>query len=484
MMSKIIVGSNPQKQQSHLLLKMANRHGLIAGATGTGKTVTLKVLAEQFAKSGVPVFLTDVKGDLSGFIQEGKDHPEITRRKEHIGLEDFTFRKFPTVFWDLYNEKGHAVRTTLSELGPLLLAQLLELNDTQEDLISLAFKYADENGMLLLDIKDLKSILKHLAEADDEELDNYGRVAKSSVGAIIRRLTALEEAGGNLFFGEPALDIKDFIKTDFSGNGLLNILDARKLMLDPRLYSTFLLWFLSELFEELLEVGDTEKPKMVLFFDEAHLIFKDIPKALLQKIEMVVKLIRSKGIGVYFITQNPADIPNAVLAQLGNRIIHALRSFTENDRRAIRAIASSLRTNPGLEVEEVISNMKTGESLVSFLDEEGAPTVVQQILNSPPLSIIGPAEDVQVKEIIQRSPYSGKYDQAIDRESAYEVLKKRQLEVREKTEEQKEADEKEEPKKKSIRQSPMEAFFKSMLRSVGSQIGRRLIRGVLGSFKR
>lgn len=481
-MSAILVGANSKKEQSGLLLKMANRHGLIAGATGTGKTVTLKVLAEQFSKAGVPVLLTDVKGDLSGFIKEGAEHEEVSRRVDHIGIENFSFEKYPTVFWDLYNENGHAIRTTLSEMGPVLLSRLLELNNTQEDIITLAFKYADENGMLLLDIKDLKSILSHLAEAKDEDLDDYGKVAKSSVGAITRRLSALEESGGDRFFAEPALDIKDFMKADFSGHGIINILDARKLMLDRRLYSTFLLWFLSELFEEMPEVGDAEKPKMVFFFDEAHLIFKDIPKALLEKIEMVVKLIRSKGIGVYFVTQNPADIPDEILSQMGNRIIHALRSFTEDDRKAIRALSSGFRTNPDFNIADEISNLKTGESLVSFLDEAGSPTVVQKVLNSPPRSSFGPADPAAVKGLIEMSPFQGKYSQMIDRESAFEILKKRKEEALAKAEE--EPEEKKETKKKSSRQSPMEAFFKSMLRSIGSQIGRQLFRGILGSLKR
>ena len=482
-MSGITLGANSNGEKIELLYKMANRHGLIAGATGTGKTVTLKVLAEQFSKNGVPVFLTDVKGDLSGFINEGSEHPEVSRRTEAIGLDDFAFRKFPTAFWDLYGEYGHPVRTTLTEMGPVLLSELLELNDTQQDIISLAFKYADSNGMHLLDIKDMKAIISKLSDASEEELEEYGKIAKSSVGAIKRRLSALEASGGNEFFAEPALDIKDFIKTEFSGDGLINILDARKLMLDTRLYSTFLLWFLSELFEEMPEVGDMEKPKMVLFFDEAHLIFKNISKPLMQKIEMVVKLIRSKGVGVYFITQSPSDIPSEILSQLGNRIVHSLRAFTENDRKGVRAIANSFYENPSFKVEDELGLLETGESLVSCLDAKGAPQMVQRILNSPPLSKFGPASAEEVKSLIASSPYEGKYRNPIDRESAFEMLAVRKKEALEKGDVVKE-EKKETKKKSSNRQSPFEAFFKSILRAFGSQIGRQLVRGILGSLKK
>ncbi len=484
-MDRITIGANKNKEQSSLLLKMANRHGLIAGATGTGKTVTLKVMAEQFAKAGTPVFLTDVKGDLSGFISKGSEHAEVTKRVDYIGLKDFKFEKLATVFWDLYGEHGHPVRTTISEMGPVLISKLLDLNANQEDLISLAFKYADEEGLLLLDIKDLKSILIYMEDSDDEDLEEYGNIAKSSVGAIVRRLTALEESGGEEFFTEPALEIKDLLKKDFSGNGIINILDARKLMLDQRLYGTFLLWFLSELFEELPESGDLDKPKMVLFFDEAHLLFKDISKSLLEKIEMVVKLIRSKGVGVYFVTQNPVDIPSSVLSQLGNKIIHGLRSFTEKDRKAIRALSSGFRVNPDFEFKDVVGELKVGESLVSFLDADGAPTVLERVLNCPPISKFGPADENLVKDAINNSPFLDKYKEPVDRESAFEILKVRKKKELEETESE-EAQKLEEKakKKKSSRQGPVEAFFKSMLRAIGSQLGRQIIRGVMGSIKR
>ncbi len=480
-MSKIIIGANKNKEQSSILLKMANRHGLIAGATGTGKTVTLKVLAEQFAKAGTSVFLTDVKGDLSGFIGEGKAHEEVSRRVDHIGLENFSFEKFSTVFWDLYGENGHPVRTTISEMGPILLSKLLDLNANQEDLITIAFDYADEEGLLLLDIKDLKSVLTYMSEAKDEDLEEYGKISKASVGAILRRLSALESSGGDIFFAEPALDIQDIIKKDFSGAGIINVLDAQKLMLDQRLYGTFLLWFLSELFEELPEAGDLDKPKVVLFFDEAHLLFKDIPKALLEKIEMVVKLIRSKAVGVYFVTQNPADIPSSVLSQLGNRIIHGLRSYTEKDRKAISALSSGFRSNDEFDFKDVVGELKVGESLVSCLDENGAPHILERVLNSPPSSMFGQASGTQVQQAISNSPYLEKYKNMIDRESAFEVLKKRKEEQL-KNEESQKSEKK--TKKKSARQGPVEAFFKSMLRAIGSQLGRQIMRGILGSIKR
>ena len=479
-MNEIIVGGNQKQEKLKLLLKMANRHGLIAGATGTGKTITLKVLAEQFSSSGVPVFLVDVKGDLSGFITSGSENEEVTRRVNHNHLEDFRFTKFPTVFWDLYGQNGHSIRTTVSEMGPILLSRLLELNQTQEDIIMLAFKYADDEGMLLLDLKDLKEVVQHLGKADEKELDEYGKIAKSSVGAITRRLTALAESGGDFFFGEPALNISDFLKKDLSGNGVINVLDARKLMLDQKLYSTFLLWFLSELFEELPEVGDMEKPNLVFFFDEAHLIFNNISKPLFEKLEMVVKLIRSKGVGVYFITQNPSDIPSEILSQLGNRIIHGLRAFTEKERSAVKSIASSFRVNPEMNLLEEITNLKRGESLVSFLDEEGAPGIVEKVLNSPPRSKMGPAADEQIIENIKTSPYSGKYDEMVDRESAFEILVERKKKALEKVVEKPVK----EKAKKSTRQGPFEALLKSILRAVGSQLGRQIVRGIMGSFKR
>ncbi|MDT8421733.1 MAG: helicase HerA-like domain-containing protein [Desulfuromonadales bacterium] len=460
-----------------LLLNRANRHGLIAGATGTGKTVTLQVLAEGFSQNGVPVFLADVKGDLSGLSQPGKEHPKILERLQKLELGAFTPRAFPTLFWDLFADQGHPVRTTVSDMGPLLLANLLELNDTQEGVLNIAFKLADEDGLLLLDFKDLRAILGYTAENATQLAADYGNVSAASVGAIQRRLLVLEQQGAVRLFGEPALDLGDLMRCDFSGNGVISILAADQLMQSPKLYSTFLLWLLAELFEELPEIGDPDKPKLVLFFDEAHLLFDDAPKALIDKIEQVVRLIRSKGVAVFFVTQNPLDLPDAVLGQLGNRVQHALRAFTPKEQKAVRAAAQTLRANPLLDTEKVITELGTGEALVSFLDQQGRPTVVQQTLIRPPDSRIGPATAAERETIRNRSPLAGRYEQSIDRESAHEKLAARATQIAATQPEKSDNP----PKRASSRQSYGEAMAKSVLRSVGSQLGRQIVRGILGS---
>ncbi len=410
----------------YLNLRRANRHGLIAGATGTGKTVTLQGIAESFSKLGVPVFLADVKGDLSGISMAGspmaKNAEKLTARAKEIGVSDYAFADNPAIFWDLYGEQGHPIRTTVSEMGPLLLARLMGLNETQEGVLSIAFKYADEEGLLLLDLGDLQAMLAHCAENADSLSAKYGNVTKASVGAIQRQLLQLDSQGGGHFFGEPALDIHDFLTVDDQGRGYVNILAADKLMQSPKLYATFLLWLLSELFETLPEVGDPDKPVLVFFFDEAHLLFDDAPKALTDKIEQVVRLIRSKGVGIYFITQNPIDIPEDVAGQLGNRVQHALRAFTPRDQKAIKAAAETFRINPDLDVETAITELKVGEALVSLLQEDGSPGIVQRTLIAPPRSRLGPVEPKERAIIQSISPCAGKYDEAVNRESAQEIL--------------------------------------------------------------
>ncbi len=410
----------------YLNLRRANRHGLIAGATGTGKTVTLQGLAENFSAQGVPVFLADVKGDLSGIAMAGsplaKNADKLVARARDIGLADYGYADNPAIFWDLYGEQGHPIRTTVSEMGPLLLARLMGLNDTQEGVLSIAFRLADEEGLLLLDLGDLQAMLAHCAENAASLSARYGNVSKASVGAIQRQLLQLESQGGAHFFGEPALDIAHFLKVDEQGRGYVNILAADRLMQSPKLYATFLLWLLSELFETLPEVGDPDKPVLVFFFDEAHLLFDDAPPALADKIEQVVRLIRSKGVGVYFVTQNPIDIPEAVAGQLGNRVQHALRAFTPRDQKAIKAAADTFRINPDLDVATAITELKVGEALVSLLQEDGAPGVVQRTLIAPPRSRLGPIEPKERAILQSLSPCAGLYDEAIDRESAEEIL--------------------------------------------------------------
>jgi DNA helicase HerA-like ATPase len=468
------------KETISLLAGMANRHGLIAGATGTGKTVTLRVLAEQFSRIGVPVFLADIKGDLSGLPLPGGDNPKVVERVQQLGLKDFPFTGYPVVFWDVFGEQGHPVRTTISEMGPVLLGRILNLNETQSSILTMAFKIADDNGLLLLDFKDLKAMVQFVGDDADQFRTQYGNISKASIGAIQRNLLTLDHEGGGRFFGEPSLNIHDLIQTDEKGKGVINILAADRLMQSPKVYATLLLWMLSELFEQLPEVGDPEKLKLVFFFDEAHLLFEDIPKALEDKIEQVVRLIRSKGIGVYFITQNPMDIPQEVLGQLGNRVQHALRAFTPNDQKAVRAAADTFRANPKLKVAEVITELKVGEALVSVLDPKGAPTPVERAFIHPPQSRLTPLSSEERSGLIQRSFLFGHYEKEVDRESAYEKLKvkteQRQMEA------EKAAEEKMEEKEKPSEASKLfGAMAKSAAHAMGSQIGRQIIRGVLGS---
>ncbi|WP_394730429.1 helicase HerA-like domain-containing protein [Altererythrobacter sp. GH1-8] len=425
-MSQIFLGLASNGEKQYLDLGRANRHGLVAGATGTGKTVTLQGMAESFSAAGVPVFVADVKGDLSGVAMPGsptfKHADKLESRAKELGMDDYAYSDNPVVFWDLYGEQGHPIRTTVSEMGPLLLSRLLDLNDTQEGVLQIVFRHADENGLLLLDFGDLQAVLAWAAENASELSGKYGNVSKQSVGAIQRQLLSFESQGADMFFGEPALEIDDFLKVDEQGRGNINVLAADKLMRSPKLYATFLLWLLAELFESLPEVGDPEKPKLVFFFDEAHLLFDDAPKALEEKIQQVVRLIRSKGVGVYFVTQNPIDIPEEVAGQLGNRVQHALRAFTPRDQRAIKAAAETFRINPDLDVEEAITELKVGEALVSTLDDDGAPTIVQRTLIKPPRSRLGPVTAKERAIIQSISPVEGKYDTAVDRESAEEVL--------------------------------------------------------------
>jgi DNA helicase HerA-like ATPase len=419
---KIFIGKG--EQPVWLTLGLANRHGLVTGATGTGKTVSLQVMAEGFARAGVPVFAADIKGDLSGISEVGEPKDFIVKRASDMGLT-FQPDRFSTVFWDVFGEQGHPVRATVSEMGPLLLSRMMDLNDVQEGVLNIAFKVADEQGLLLLDMKDLRSILSFIAEHAADLTTQYGNVSKQTVGTIQRQLLVLENQGGASFFGEPALALKDFMRTDSDGRGMVNILVADKLMQSPRLYATFLLWMLSELFEQLPEAGDPPKPKLVFFFDEAHLLFNDAPKALMDKIEQVVRLIRSKGVGVYFVTQNPIDVPDKVLAQLGNRVQHALRAFTPRDQKAVAAAAQTFRPNPKLNTTQVIMELGKGEALVSFLEGNGTPAMVERVMIRPPTGRIGPITPEERKAIMDRSPVKGKYDTTIDSESAYEVLQKR-----------------------------------------------------------
>ncbi len=476
--------SGASDQKEVLNLKYANRHGLIAGATGTGKTVTLQGMAEGFSKAGVPVFMSDVKGDLSGMAEKSEMQDFLVARAETIGFsEEYIAEAFPVTFWDLFGEQGHPLRTTVSEMGPILLSRILELNDTQEGVLNIAFRIADEEGLLLLDLKDLRSLLVFVGEKASEFSLEYGNISKASVGAIQRRLLQLEAQGGGEFFGEPALDLYDFLQIDSHGRGQINILSANRLMQTPRLYATFLLWLLSELFEELPEVGDSEKPKFVFFFDEAHLLFNNAPKPLLEKIEQVVKLIRSKGVGIYFVTQNPADIPEAVLGQLGNRIQHALRSFTAKQRKSIKLAAQTYRENPDFKVETAITELGVGEALVSTLEKKGQPSIVQRTLIRPPYSKLGPVSKARRQEIIANSRFDKKYGTAIDRQSAYEILKERAEKVTKKAEASQKKPTKTK-KKRSSRQSTTEAFIKSFVRQVGRQVGREIMRGILGAMKR
>ncbi len=425
-MDDIYLGLASNGERQVLRLRRANRHGLIAGATGTGKTVTLQGIAEQFSTRGVPVFMADVKGDLAGISMPGsptfKHAASLEQRAKDLGISDYAYADNPAVFWDLYGDNGHPIRTTISEMGPLLLARLMGLNDTQEGVLNIAFRYADDNGLLLIDLPDLQSVLMACAENASELSGKYGNVSKASVGAIQRQLLSFESQGADRFFGEPAFEINDFIKVDDQGRGIVNVLAAEKLMQSPKLYATFLLWLLSELFEALPEVGDPDKPVLVFFFDEAHLLFEDAPKALMDKVEQVVRLIRSKGVGVYFISQNPIDIPEKIAGQLGNRVQHALRAFTPRDQRAIKAAAETFRINEELDVESVITELRVGEALVSTLNDDGSPSVVQRTMITPPRSRLGPVTPKERAIIQSISPFEGKYDTAVNRESAAEVL--------------------------------------------------------------
>jgi len=502
-------------KQEFMSLRYANRHGLITGATGTGKTVSLQILAEAFSNAGVPVFCADVKGDLSGIAAKGEAKDFLLKRAETIQLDPYEFQEFPVIFWDLFGEKGHPIRATISEMGPLLLSRLMNLSDAQEGVLNIAFESADDEGLLLLDLEDLRSMLVHLGENAKEISTRYGNVHASSLGAIQRSLLVLEREGAEHFFGEPALDIKDLMRTTRDGLGAINVLAADKLMMNPRLYATFLLWLLSELFEELPEVGDPEKPKLVFFFDEAHLLFDDAPKILIERVEQVVRLIRSKGVGVFFVTQNPLDVPDTVLSQLGNRVQHALRVYTPREQKAVKVAADTFRPNPEFDCYEAITQLGVGEALVSTLEAKGVPGIVQRTLIRPPSSRLGPLEDDERKEVIKLSPVAGLYDETIDRESAAEMLKARAEKAADVAEREKAQEEKAEraeggsrwtlpdfddddrrtkssrsrssssPKRRSSnRQTVGEAAMKSLARSVSSQLGRALVRGILGSLKK
>lgn len=509
MKNGIFLGTDNEDKKHHLLLPLANRHGLIAGATGTGKTVTLQILCEGFSKAGVPVFAADVKGDLSGVSQAGsvdhKLHDKLLQRAMKIGLSEYDYEAMPTTFWDLYGKNGHPVRTTISEMGPTLLSRLMGLNETQEGILTIAFELADDEGMLLLDMKDLRALLNFISDNKAEISREYGNVTSQSVAAIQRQLLKLERAGAEEFFAEPALELEDLMRVDENGRGVVNILAADELINSPDLYSTFLLWLLSELFEELPEVGNPDKPKMIFFFDEAHLLFDGAPKALIDKIEQVARLIRSKGVGIYFVTQNPADIPDSVLGQLGNRIQHALRAYTPKEQKSIRAAASSFRENPAFDTEEVITDLGVGEALVSTLDLKGVPSVVGRTMIRPPASRLGPATDPERKAIIAASPLKDKYTEMVDRESAYEHLEQK-AEKREKAEreaEEKEAKEEAAEQKRKEREKRSSSSSRSRSRTRGRKkdslivrelkregrlmlrrAGRNALRGLLGGMMR
>ncbi|EPX78160.1 helicase HerA-like domain-containing protein [Salipiger mucosus] len=487
--------------RQNLTLRYANRHGLIAGATGTGKTVTLQILAEGFSNAGVPVFLSDVKGDLSGLARAGspdfKLHEAFAARAATIGFDDYAYHGTPAVFWDLFGEQGHPVRTTVAEMGPLLLARLLELTEAQEGVLNIAFRLSDDEGLPLLDLADLRALLRFVGESAGELSLRYGNVSTASVGAIQRRLLVLENQGGARLFGEPALDLPDLMRTDAQGRGQVNILAADALMAAPRLYATFLLWLLSELFEELPEVGDPDKPKLVFFFDEAHLLFDDAPKALVDKVEQVARLIRSKGVGVYFVTQNPDDIPGDILGQLGNRVQHALRAFTARDRKALRQAAETYRANPAFDTETAIREVGVGEAVTSMLKDKGVPGVVQRTLIRPPSSQLGPITPGERATAMAASPLAGKYDTEIDRESAHEILLARAeaaAQAAETTEDDKDTytrarrydpTPRAKPKRRSSRyaapSSIGEALGQAVLKELSGTTGKRLVRGILGS---
>ncbi|MCI5064963.1 DUF853 domain-containing protein [bacterium] len=459
-------------------LGMLNRHGLISGATGTGKTVTLQVLAEQLSRAGVSVFAADVKGDLSGLAESAQPSPKREARQQRLGMGQMEYRPTPLAFWDLYQQHGVALRTTVSEMGPLLFSHILDLNTIQTDVLHLLFRFADEEGLLLLDLKDLTRLIQTVSENRATFVTEYGHVAPQTLGAIRRRIHVLEDVGGDQFFGEPAFVLQDLFQTDFGGNGIVHLLDATTLIREPRLYSAFLVWFLSELFEELEEYGDQERPRLVFFFDEAHLLFSKGSRQLLEKFETVVRLIRSKGVGIFFVTQNPLDIPESIRGQLGAKVQHALRAHSVKEKKALRVLAESFVANPALDTERLISELGVGEALVSFLNEEGIPESVQHLLIAPPASQIGPIALPKRKELITRSPFFTKYHQSLDRESAYEILERRAKEQQENVEPPTEK------KRSSRRQSVFESFLKSISRSIGYQIGRQIVRGMMGSLSR
>ena len=483
---------------------MANRHGLIAGATGTGKTVTLKVLAEAFSDMGVPVFIADIKGDLSGMCRPGEETKHIRRSIDTMGLGNFQYKSYPVTFWDVYGKKGLNVRTTVSEMGPELLARLLGLNETQTGILRIVFRIADDKGLMLIDLKDLRAMVEHVGSNAKEYKLTYGNIAPQSVGAIQRALLRLEDEGGNLFFGEPDLILSDWIEWGEDGRGMMNILECQELFLHPLIYGTFLLWMLSELYEMLPEAGDLEQPKLVFFFDEAHLLFKDAPKALVEKVEQVIRLIRSKGVSVWFITQNPSDIPDSVLGQLGNRVQHALRAYTPNEQKFVRAAANSFRANPAFNTEEAILNLAVGEALVSLLDQDGIPGVVQRANILPPHSSMAAVEAYAIQSNVDASPFKEKYGTAVDEESAYEILKgeaeeaaeeaRKAAEALQAEKERKEqekirkAEEKEEERKRKEKERKFKNSFvgkvtNSAVNTIGREVGRKLVRGILGSLK-
>ncbi len=527
--SALFLGASRKPDDSYqkaeeLLLKFANRHGIVTGATGTGKTVTLQILAEGFSSAGVPVFCADIKGDLAGIAMMGEAKDFLLKRAETIRLDPYEFAEFPVIFWDLFGEQGHPIRATVSEMGPLLLSRLMNLSEAQEGVLNIAFRIADEEGLLLLDMKDLQAMLANMAERAQEIGARYGNVSRQSVGAIQRQLLVLEQQGGDNFFGEPALKIGDLMRTTRDGRGAINVLAADKLMSSPRLYATFLLWLLSELFEELPEVGDPDKPKLVFFFDEAHLLFNEAPRALLERVEQVVRLIRSKGVGVYFVTQNPLDVPETVLAQLGNRIQHALRAYTPREQKAVKTAADTFRPNPDFDCATAITQLGTGEALVSTLQEKGIPSMVERTLIRPPSARMGPVTPEERKKVMGLSPVAGQYDETVDRESAYEILQNRAEEAaKAKEDDDRRAQEDKErqhngrqgdrragsdsgsgwtlpdfdggssrqaprraPTRSSgrQRQSVTETAIKSIVRTVGSTLGRELVRGILGSLRK
>ncbi len=496
--NRILMGQGTAK--AYLEPSMANRHGLITGATGTGKTVTLQMMAEVFSEIGVPVFVADIKGDIAGLSREGKTHEKIEERVKMMGLDDFAYRGNPVELWDLYRKKGLPLRATVSDMGPDLWSRLLELSEAQATTMSLLFRVADDAGLLLLDMKDMKAALQYLVDNADTVSAEYGQVSKQTVQTIQRKLLPLEQQGGEAFFGEPDLDINDLIRHDGKGRGVINVISAEELVLHPVLYSTFLLWLLSELFEELPERGDADRPLLVFFFDEAHLLFNDAPKALVKKIEQVVRLIRSKGVGVYFVTQSPLDIPEEVLGQLGNRVQHALRAFTPKDQKAVKSAAETFRANPDIDTGKAITELGVGEALVSFLDPKGVPGMVERVFVRPPGCRLGPITDEERKDLMKSSKLRDKYEKDVDRESAYEILaKKAEKRVREEEAGEGEGDEvsgarggKPAASKGRGRQTVAESFAKGMARSIGSTLGRqiagkagaRLVRGILGSILR